>query len=310
MAGLIQTTQTSGANTINPITGLADGELKLDPTGAYYTPKGGMTVEDRVTGLLAKDNPYTQVARTGAAQTANSRGLLNSSIAAGAGEEAAIKSVLPIAQQDAAYYQNLGQQKNQGAVTSILNKEQGDTQSKLQKEQGDIQKGLYETQGNVSSKLSAQTAAQDQALKQMDIEWNKIQLAAQTTVEAARLSGANKEMFNNSVNKISDDFMNDYLEIAINPNFKTPEDRQKALDVLGENAQANYKISADIAGYELSWTPPANSAAATETAANPATATEKYRSFDDIYRYGIYDVPGLPPVDPAYLSAAGGEHTP
>lgn len=267
MAGLIQTAQTGGTGTINPITGLADGELKLDSTGAYFTPKGGMTVEERMTGLLNKENPYMQVARTGAAQVANSRGLLNSSIAAGAGEEAAIKSALPIAQQDAAYYQNLGQQKNQGAVTSILNKEQGATESKLQAEQGEIQKGLYQTQGDISSKLSAQTAAQETALKQMgytqekamkemDIEWNKIDLAARTNVEEARLSGANKEMFNNSVNKISDDFMNDYLEIIINPNFASPADRQKALDLLKTNAESNYKLAAAIAGFELSWTVP------------------------------------------------------
>ena len=40
-------------------------------------------------------------ARAGAMQSANSRGLLNSSMAAGAGEAAVIDAALPIAQQDA-----------------------------------------------------------------------------------------------------------------------------------------------------------------------------------------------------------------
>ncbi len=58
-------------------------------------------VGKQLTGLLGKSSPYLTAARTGAMKTANSRGLLNSSIAAGAGENAAIKSALPIASQNA-----------------------------------------------------------------------------------------------------------------------------------------------------------------------------------------------------------------
>lgn len=305
MAGLIQTAQ-SGSGIINPIEPITDGELKLDSTGAYYTPKGGMTVEDRMTGLLAKDNPYMKVARTGAAQTANSRGLLNSSIAASAGEEAAIKSALPIAQQDAAYYQNLGQQKNQGAITSILNKEQGATESKLQAEQGEIQKGLYQTQGDITKQINDKlyqhqtTLAQmgyDHAtvIKNIETEWNKIELASIESRAAAQLEGANKEMFNNSVNKISDDFMNDYLEITINPNFETSADRQKALDLLRENAQANYQITADIAGYELSWTPPtptapAGGSSATTTSVPAGLSAEEMSQLSPEVLLNVYGI--------------------
>lgn len=62
------------------------------------------TVEARLSRLTAQDSPYMKVARQGAVRTAGRRGLINTSIAAGAGEEAAIKAALPIAQQDAAAY--------------------------------------------------------------------------------------------------------------------------------------------------------------------------------------------------------------
>lgn len=62
------------------------------------------TVEGRLNGLLSQDSNYIKRARTGAAQTANRRGMLNSSMAAGAGEGAAIDRALPIAQQDAASF--------------------------------------------------------------------------------------------------------------------------------------------------------------------------------------------------------------
>ena len=58
-------------------------------------------VSGRLQGLLSKDSPYLARARTGAAQAANRRGLLNSSIASGAGEAAAIDAALPIATADA-----------------------------------------------------------------------------------------------------------------------------------------------------------------------------------------------------------------
>ncbi|MDH3386887.1 MAG: hypothetical protein OEN02_03195 [Gammaproteobacteria bacterium] len=59
------------------------------------------TVEGRLGGLLSQNNPYIDRARTAAAQTANRRGMLNTSMAAGAAEGAAIDRALPIAQQDA-----------------------------------------------------------------------------------------------------------------------------------------------------------------------------------------------------------------
>lgn len=59
------------------------------------------TVEGRLGGLLSQNNPYIDRARTEAAQLANRRGMLNTSMAAGAAEGAAIDRALPIAQQDA-----------------------------------------------------------------------------------------------------------------------------------------------------------------------------------------------------------------
>jgi len=82
----------------------------IDPAniGAYtpYTAVTGTvapeaTVEGRLAGLLSQNNPYIDRARTEAAQLANRRGMLNTSMAAGAAEGAAIDRALPIAQQDA-----------------------------------------------------------------------------------------------------------------------------------------------------------------------------------------------------------------
>lgn len=67
------------------------------------------TVASQLETLLAKDSPLMQRARTRALQTANARGLANSSMAAEAGEAAAIDSMLPVAQADAGTFARAGE---------------------------------------------------------------------------------------------------------------------------------------------------------------------------------------------------------
>lgn len=58
-------------------------------------------VSGQLEGLLSGDSKYIQNARNNSAETSNRKGLLFSSMSAGAGEKAAIEAAMPIAQQDA-----------------------------------------------------------------------------------------------------------------------------------------------------------------------------------------------------------------
>ena len=70
--------------------------------GIRPDPGGGLPgVSGRLDALLDSDSPFLERARARARQLANRRGLMSSSIAAGAGEAAAIDAALPIAQADA-----------------------------------------------------------------------------------------------------------------------------------------------------------------------------------------------------------------
>ena len=104
--------QADGLTTTTPATGIIGTQpaqagvstltaTKLgDP--AKWTTTPDQTVEGRVNSLTDPNNPLVSQARARAAQTANSRGLLNSSLAATAGESAAYDVAMPIAQADAA----------------------------------------------------------------------------------------------------------------------------------------------------------------------------------------------------------------
>lgn len=103
--------------TIRPSTPQGTGQAPVTFTGqnpSYMnprqTPAGGFrtrtvtpesTVSHQLGALLSSDSPYIQRARNSSANMAASRGLLNSTMAAGAGEAAAIDAALPIATTDA-----------------------------------------------------------------------------------------------------------------------------------------------------------------------------------------------------------------
>ena len=230
-----ETTKTTTANQ-----DLTSGSLELRSDGAYFTPASSGTTEKpeetvggRLSGLLASESPYLTAAKTRAKQESNSRGLLNSTMAATAGEKAAIESALPIATSDASFA----------------------AQRRLQGEQGEIQKGLYETQGEISSKLSKQSHEQDMTKQEADIAWKKIDLQARMDVEMARLDQEKQKMFNDTILSISADFQRDYKEIASNPVFNY-EGLQTALNILTETTRERYRLAGEIAGVSLNWTVP------------------------------------------------------
>ena len=94
-------------------------------TAAVVTPvtnevRPNALVQNQINSILDQDNPFIQRRRHSADEVSNSRGLLNSSIAAGAGEASAIDAAMEIASQDANTYreQDLTNQTAQNEAES------------------------------------------------------------------------------------------------------------------------------------------------------------------------------------------------
>lgn len=140
------------------------------------------TVASQLTKDLSAGSPYIDLAQSQSLQAASARGLQNSSIAAGAGEAAAISAAMPIAQQDASTALTT-QQANQNALNAaatIKQQEQATAQQigeqtaatlTTQQQQGAINYQLQAeteqaninqilTQGTVNSMLSSQQSAE------------------------------------------------------------------------------------------------------------------------------------------------------
>ena len=88
-----------------------------DPMRPKQLPNGGFRTRDvnpdelssnQLETILDENGQYVQRARNAGVAQANSRGLLNSSMAAGAAHGAAIDAAMPMAMQQAAAYTNVG----------------------------------------------------------------------------------------------------------------------------------------------------------------------------------------------------------
>ena len=69
--------------------------------GFDYNVNNNMKVSDQIQGLIAAESPLMQQAENRAMQQMNQRGLLNSSMAVGAGQSALYDAAFPIAKADA-----------------------------------------------------------------------------------------------------------------------------------------------------------------------------------------------------------------
>ena len=164
---------TGTPNTDGGVTGLLSGAINrasFNNSDYGYAPELGIvnsqtdTVQGQLAGLLSKSSPYITRARTSAAQAMNARGGLNTSIAAGAGEAAAIDAGLPIATADAGIFSNQ-RLANQSATN--LARESGSVEANkayLLQKSGEINSQLENLRAKNISQLSAQEAQQLQAL--------------------------------------------------------------------------------------------------------------------------------------------------
>lgn len=105
-------------------------------SGLDYVDEDKSTVAGQLSSLLSSNSPYIQQARLSGEKAVASRGMLNSSMSAGASEAAAISAAVPIATSDANTYAAA----------------QGRQQA------GDIAVNQSETEGVISGYLSEQNA--------------------------------------------------------------------------------------------------------------------------------------------------------
>ena len=195
MAGLVAAKMDAAPSPAGEMPGVPSGK---SPESVTYDPErisldqNTDTVEGRLNSIIDKNSALQQSAATRANEQMASRGLVNSSMAVGAGQKAVIDSALPIATSDAAAMQGVKSSNAQAAnAASALGAtgaqqqqaitRQGEVQAGLQESQGKIQASLQEGQGIIQSRLQQERGQIETALQTADAA-SKVDLQARAAV--------------------------------------------------------------------------------------------------------------------------------
>ena len=197
-----------------------------------------MTVQGQLNGLMSQDNPLMKKAATKGMQYASSRGLLNSSIGAGAAQSAQLDYAMPIAQADAA---NAAKFNAMQYGTNL-----------------DMAKGLFDTnnqislQDNASANTIAQQdnasantlAQQDNASKNTIAELEKKDTLA--TEQLAKTTSANLQgKYVDAVDEITKNAAVSINEIEIAEGI-TPDDKTQMINDTIERRDLDLEFAKDL----------------------------------------------------------------
>ena len=153
--------------------------------GSRYGMTNDQTVEHRLEGILSKESPLMQRAQTQGMQYGNSRGLLNSSMAAGAAQGAMIDRATPIAQQDAQQFFERGN-------LSLNHQNQHDMaylNDDLQRNQMALQQAIQQGNDQLAAQLRMQINEQQEHLSRGSMQLGH----GQTMQRDNTLHGYNRE---------------------------------------------------------------------------------------------------------------------
>lgn len=176
-SGLIASNMTGG-NTYTTQAPAENTVSQFDPVNRSVDP-ATQTVAGQVDSILAGDSPLMQRARTMATQQMAQRGLVNSSMAVGAGQAAMIDRALPIAQQDANTYNAVASEnmaaRNQAGVFNAGAQNQSSLQTSQQKfagAQADLDRAqqLVLSNNSIEAQKQLQVAQQQFAAAQADLD--------------------------------------------------------------------------------------------------------------------------------------------
>jgi hypothetical protein len=188
----------------DPTSGALTTPVQIQPyqtSGALSTPRDVQekeTVAGQMKGLMSQESPYTTMARTRAAEAANTRGLLNTSMGVQAGEAAAIESALPIAQHDATTYSTAAQAAQEYGHRGALSAQESAQTMAQDVNKGEITKDLTSQEYRLKTELMEREYQQKGLLASQDHQ----QLMSRTQYEWSQKFGLSAQEANQSMNQM------------------------------------------------------------------------------------------------------------
>lgn len=225
------------------------------------------TVQGQLAGILASGNPLLVQAQTRAKQDANARGLLNSTMAVSAGEDALYKTALPIASQDASTYGTAAlKNADLGQETELTNMTARNRANELNTTEANTTSRFNVDQSNQVATKNAEL--QQQAILQKRDNDNKVLLQsmdAQTRVDLVNIEANYRTLMqaSDSASSLYQQTLRNISDITANANMNAAAKnaaiaQQKALLSNGMNligAMNNLDVAALLDFSDLGGSP-------------------------------------------------------
>lgn len=187
-----------GTKWYKPATPQATGMVATAETTPWNVTSDQL-VENRTNNIIKADSPLMQQARGGAMQAMNERGLINSSLAVGAAQDAVLNKAIEIAKPDAQTYADAAQ-FNAGAknTASMFNAGQTNTfniaDRELTQKGSQFDRELEQKGSQFDRQLTQQQTQFDQdlglKLKQLGLNWDIAQMDDATRRTLGQLSAS------------------------------------------------------------------------------------------------------------------------
>lgn len=227
---------TSGTSSTSS-SGIVSGQMQAAQVAAptQWNVDAPQTVQGQIKDIINPNSPLMQQARTGALEQMNSRGLLNSSMAITAGDDAAYRAAVPIATADASTYAKSASYnadaQNQANLANAQLQNQAGQSNLTASTQTSIAKMNDDTQKNLAN-LDIQSRTNLQQLQ------NDNQILLNTNSQAASL-------FSNATSALNN--------IAMSTTMDGPA-KQTASAQVWANLQSQFKVLSKTSGLNLSGT--------------------------------------------------------
>lgn len=206
------------------------------------------SVSTQLSKVLSTDSPLLTGARTRAAQVANRRGLLNSSMAVQAGEAAAFDVALPIASQQAGQIQQANLQRTQIGSTERLAARELGSRSELLK----TELGSRETLTREALRSQESTSAAEITSREVISEAG---IAAQERIAASNVASFEREKATAALAQFDNNYQEAFQTISANENLPA-ETRERYLTHLAALRDTNINLVEQLYGIDLVWETP------------------------------------------------------
>lgn len=191
--------------------------------GTSYVDADKSTVAGQLSMLLASDSPYLEQAAMAGEREAAGRGMLNSSMAAGASQAASIQAALPIAQQDAETYASAQAREQAGNIAQNATQTEGIVSGKLSEQNADI----AGTNQRISNQFTAamQGASESNQVLLQDMQnshttfMTELDQQFQTEFQRESLSAQKAETFSVQASTIMQNYQISVETMMTNPEF-------------------------------------------------------------------------------------------